>query len=72
MISYRGWQFSEKEPISESVKDALDNYIKRNGLPKQILLETGIGEELPLPEGLNIVVRVVDLPRNVLLVGKLE
>lgn len=72
MTDYRGWQFSEKEPISESVKNALDNYIKRNGLPEQILLETGIGEEFPLPEGMNIAVQVVDLPRNILLVGKLE
>ena len=71
MTDYRGWQFSEKEPISQSVRDALDNYISRNGLPEKILLETGFAE-LPLPEGLEIVVRRVSIPKNVLLVGKME
>lgn len=71
MSDYRGWQFDPHVSLSENVCNALDNYIKRNGLPKQILLETGL-KELPLPEGMNIVVRVIDFPKNVLLVGKLE
>lgn len=72
-MNFRGWQFSEKEPISQSVRDALDNYISRFGLPDQILIETGmLPKELPLPEGMNIVVRSVSLPKNILLVGDMS
>lgn len=72
-MNFRGWQFSEKEPISESVRDALDNYISRYGLPDQILIETGTSpKELPLPEGMNIVVRSVSLPKNILLIGDMS
>lgn len=72
-MNFRGWQFSEKEPISQSVRDALDNYISRYGLPDQILIETGMSlKELPLPEGMNIVVRSVSLPKNIILVGDMS
>lgn len=72
-MNFRGGQFSEKEPISQSVRDALNNYISRYGLPSQILLETGmLPKELPLPDGMNIVVRSVSLPKNIFLVGDLS
>ena len=71
-MDFRGWQFSEKEPISQSVRDALNNYISRYGLPDQILLETGMAEELPLPDGMSVVVRRVSLPKNILLVGDMS
>lgn len=71
MTDFRGWQFDPKDELSKSVRDALQNYIDHNGLPEQILLETGL-EEVPLPESMNIVMRSVRIPKNVLLVGEME
>ena len=67
---YTAWQF-DNVPLDENVRNALDSYIEKNGLPEQILLETGL-KELPIPEGMNIVVKTVSIPKNVLLIGKLS
>lgn len=72
MTDYRGWQLDPKGDLSQGVRDALDNYIKRNGLPTEILLETGRTGEIPLPDGMTVVVRCVSLPSNVLLIGSMD
>ena len=67
---YRGWQMNMKNPIPQEISLALQNYIHKHGLPEQILLEVSDQlEEVQLPEGLNIVKKVVRLPKNIVYVG---
>lgn len=68
---YRGWQMNMKNSIPQEISLALQNYIQKHGLPEQILLEVSDRlEEVQLPEGLNIVKRVVRLPKNIVYVGE--
>lgn len=53
MNDFRGFQLNKKgDELSQEVRQALDSYISRFGLPEQLLVETGM-DELPLPEGMN-------------------
>lgn len=72
-MDYFGWQINDmNKPLSESVATALQVYIQKHGLPEQILLETGNSpKDIFIPEGLNVVVRRIVIPKNVLLIGKL-
>lgn len=66
---YRGWQMSSKMSINDNVSLALQNYIKHHGLPPEVI-ETGLSaKEIPLPGGINLVVRSISIPANILLVG---
>lgn len=71
---YRGWQVQDmKQPLSKNVDDALQNYIQKHGLPTKILLE--VSDQLPevfLPEGMNIVIKSVRIPKNIIFVGEME
>ena len=65
MTDYRGWRISDDYPLSDEVQRAIENYIKHNGEPPNII-ETGL-TELPAPDGM--IVRKIRLPSNVLLIG---
>lgn len=71
---YRGWQVQDmKQPLSKNLDDALQNYIQKHGLPTQILLEVSDQlPEVPLPEGMNIVIKSVRIPKNIIFVGEME
>lgn len=70
MMWYRCWQMNMKNPIPQEISLALQNYIQKHGLPEQILLEVSDQlEEVQLPEGMNIVKKVVRLPKNIVYVG---
>ena len=69
MIDYRGWQFDDTKNVdlSQEVQNAIENYIKHNGLPPDII-ETSRDD---LPE-LELVVHRISIPKNVLFVGRIE
>lgn len=67
---YFAWQISMKN-INDSVSIALQRYISKYGLPEQILLEKSDKlEEVSLPDGMNIVMRSVRIPKNLILIGE--
>ena len=68
MTTYSMWQSDSKTATSEDIRRAIDSYIKRFGQPPNIL-ETPL-KDIPLPDGLNL--RWINLPKNILLVGKVE
>jgi hypothetical protein len=65
---YEGWQISNTVSLSENVKQAIALYIKKHGEPPNIL-ETPL-KDVPLPEGMTV--RWINLPKNILLIGKVE
>ena len=65
------WQLPMKQSSTIEVSDALKHYIKKHGLPAQIILETSL-EQVGLPADLNIVQKSVRIPKNMLLIGKVE
>lgn len=65
---YTMWQSDSKSATSDDVRQAIDSYIKKFGTPPNIL-ETPL-KDVPLPEGM--VVRWINLPKNILLIGKVE
>lgn len=67
---YEGYQLNNTVSLSENVQRAIDIYIRKHGQPPNIL-ETPL-KDVPLPDGLNIVTRWISLPKNILLVGKVE
>lgn len=59
-----------KNGVSQEISKALQVYIQKHGLPKQILLEMSNQlEEVQLPDGMNIVTKAVRIPKNILLIG---
>jgi len=68
MSDFFGWQIGSEKDLSEEVRAALDRYIERYGLPERILIESG-RDDLPVPEGMGIVVRKISLPSNIILIG---
>ena len=70
MTDYEGWQISNTVSLSENIRLAVEMYIRKHGTPPDIL-ETPL-KDIPLPEGMNIVTRWINLPKNILLVGKVE
>jgi len=70
--SQMGWQLNMKD-VGQSISDALQHYIKKYGQPPQILLEVSNKlEEVPLPDGMNIVVQSLRVPKNILFVGEIH
>ena len=69
-LIYEGFQIDLKNTAQE-ISIALQQYIQKHGLPEQILLESGL-ESVPLPEGMNIVVKSERIPKNIILIGSME
>lgn len=69
-MDYRAYQLSMRD-IPTEIQQALNQYIQRYGQPPQILLESSL-EQVPLPEGMNIVTQAVHLPKNIILIGSIE
>lgn len=65
--TYNGYQISLKN-ISQEVADILQAYTKKYGYPPQIL-ETSL-KDIPLPDGMNLVVRWQQIPKNIILIGE--
>jgi len=67
---YFAWQLSMKD-VNDSVSIALQRYIAKHGLPEQILLEVSDQlEPVKLPDGMNIVIRSIRVPKNIILIGE--
>lgn len=69
MSIFLGWQLRMDDP-KQSVSDALERYYKRFGYPPQILLVSDKLEEASLPDGMNLVVKVQRVPKNILMLGE--
>lgn len=69
-IDYLGYQLNDAVSLSENVRQAIDVYIRKHGTPPNVL-ETPL-KDVPLPDGMSIVVRWISLPSNIFLVGKTE
>jgi hypothetical protein len=67
---YEGWQINNTVSLSENVRQAIAMYVRKHGEPPNIL-ETPL-KDMPLPEGMNMVTRWINLPKNILLIGKVE
>lgn len=68
-MTYRGWQINPKNTFAQEVSTALQFYIEKHGYPPQVL---EYGRELgkvELPEGLQLVVSAVHIPKNIILLG---
>ena len=72
MTVYRGWQANPKNPFSSEVSAAVQSYIDRYGFPPQVLEISDQLEKVELPEGLQMVVSAVRIPKNILLLGSEE
>lgn len=72
-MTYMGWQLNTKN-IPESFSDGLKWYISKYGMPPQILVEVSPRlEQVPLPDGMRIVVKVERiLQPNVILIANNE
>lgn len=68
MRGYLGWQMNMND-TKQSISDALKRYMDKFGFPPQILLVSDQLEEVPLPENMQIVVKVHRVPKNILLIG---
>lgn len=69
-MNYMLYQMPMKKTPQEDVVDALHYYIQKNGQPPKILLETSLKVEVP--EDMNVVVKYINIPKNMLLIGKVE
>ena len=64
-MTYRMYQLDPKS-LSSEVETALKQYQARYGYPPSIL-ESGM--EIPLPEGMNLVTKIIDIPKNIILLA---
>jgi hypothetical protein len=65
---YFGYQMNMKD-TKQSISDALQSYYKRFGMPPQILEVSDKLQEVPVPDGMKLVVRIHRMPINILLIG---
>ena len=70
-MNYMLYQMPMKKTPQEDVMDALRYYIQKNGQPPKILVETSL-EKLELPEEMNVVIKSIRIPKNMLLIGSVE
>jgi hypothetical protein len=63
------WFDDSKVPMSDKAQKALDYYMKKFGVPAQVL-ETSLRDEV-LPDGLQLIARVqrVSIPKHHFLIG---
>ena len=62
---YNGYQLNMKN-VPQEVSEVLQQYQRKYGQPPEIL-ETSL-PELPLPDGMSLVVRRHELPKNIILI----
>jgi len=72
MKEYRGWQANPKNSFPSEISAAVQSYIDRYGFPPQVLEISDQLEKVELPEGLQMVVSAVRIPKNILLLGSEE
>jgi len=72
MNTYRGWQCNPKQSLPDNISLALQNHIDKFGIPAEILEVSDQLEKVELPEGLNLVTNVVKMPKNIILVGRVD
>ena len=67
-MTYRAWQ-TGKASTTEEISLAVQNFIDKFGYPPSVL-EVGQGlVNVQLPEGMQVVVSAVRIPKNIMLVG---
>lgn len=71
-MTYRGWQSNPKNSFPSEISAAVQFYIDRYGFPPQVLEISDQLEKVELPEGLQMVVSAVRIPKNILLLGSEE
>lgn len=69
MKEYRAWQANPKNSFPSEVSAAVQSYINRYGFPPQVLEISDQLEKVELPEGLQVVVSAVRIPKNIMLLG---
>ena len=68
--SMMGWQLNMKQD-NFGIPIALEHYIKKYGMPPQLLLEVSDKlEKVSLPEGMNIVQKAIRVPKNIIFIGE--
>lgn len=72
MKEYRAWQANPKNSFPSEVSAAIQSYMDRYGFPPQVLEISDQLEKVELPEGLQMVVSAVRIPKNILLLGSEE
>lgn len=70
-MTYRAWQ-TGKNSTPEEISLAVQNFITKFGFPPSVLEVSDRLEEVELPEGLQVVVSAVRIPKNILLLGSEE
>ncbi len=64
------WWMPSNKFTAENIDNALRYYIKKYGMPPQILLEVSDKlEEFSLPDGMNIVVQSFRMPKSIIHIG---
>ena len=67
--SMMGWQLNLKQE-DYGISTALAHYIKKYGMPPQLLLEVSDQlEKVSLPDGMNIVQKSIRVPKNIIFIG---
>ena len=70
-MTYRAWQ-TGKSSTPEEISLAVQNFIDKFGFPPSVLEVSDRLEAVELPEGLQVVVSAVRLPKNIMLAGTEE
>ncbi len=67
-----GWQLNLKQD-DYGIPVALQYYINKYGLPSEILLEVSDKlEKVNLPDDMNIVVKAIRVPKNIIFIGEVD
>ena len=67
-----GWQLNLKQD-NYGIPTALEFYIKKYGMPPQLLLEVSDKlEKVSLPDGMKIVKKAIRVPKNIIFIGSTE
>ena len=68
---FRAWQ-TGKSSAPEEISLAVQNFIDKFGFPPSVLEISDRLEKVELPEGMQVVVSAVRIPKNIMLVGSEE
>ena len=67
-MTYRAWQ-TGKASTTEEISLAVQNFIDKFGYPPSVLEVGQTLVNVQLPEGMQVVVSAVRIPKNIMLVG---
>lgn len=70
-MTYRAWMTGNNS-TPEEISQAVQNFIDKFGFPPQVLEVSNQLEKAELPEGLQVVVSAVRIPKNIMLAGTTE